>query len=146
MTFALRELRRNTRRFVPTTAALALLVLLLLMLGGLLDGLYLGSTGALRAQDAELVVSSTTSRDSVIRSRIDAATRATVVLVTHSITEAVFLSDRVILLSPRPGRIRSITNVPFARPRQVDLQTRPEFQDIVRMLRHQLDEGPHEQG
>ncbi len=77
---------------------------------------------------------------------IAAATRATVVLVTHSITEAVFLSDRVILLSPRPGRIRSITDVPFARPRQVDLQTRPEFQDIVRTLRHQLDEGPHEQG
>ena len=45
-----------------------------------------------------------------------------------------------------PGRIRSITQVPFARPRQVDLQTRPEFQDIVRTLRHQLDEGPHEQG
>lgn len=77
---------------------------------------------------------------------IAAATRATVVLVTHSITEAVFLSDRVILLSPRPGRIRSITDVPFARPRQIDLQTLPEFQDIVRTLRHQLDEGPHEQG
>jgi NitT/TauT family transport system ATP-binding protein len=77
---------------------------------------------------------------------IAAATRATVVLVTHSITEAVFLSDRVILLSPRPGRIRSITDVPFARPRQVDLQTRPEFQDIVRALRLQLDEGSHEQG
>ena len=73
---------------------------------------------------------------------IAAATRATVVLVTHSITEAVFLSDRVILLSPRPGRIRSVTEVPFARPRQVDLQTLPEFQDIVRTLRHQLDEVP----
>jgi NitT/TauT family transport system ATP-binding protein len=77
---------------------------------------------------------------------IAATTEATVVLVTHSITEAVFLSDRVILLSPRPGRVRSITTVPFARPRQPDLQTRPEFQDIVRTLRHQLDEGAHEQG
>ncbi|HEY5667473.1 MAG TPA: ABC transporter ATP-binding protein [Gammaproteobacteria bacterium] len=69
------------------------------------------------------------------------ATNATVVLVTHSITEAVFLGDRVVLLSPRPGRIRSITEVPFARPRQVDLQTLPEFQDIARELRHQLDEN-----
>jgi NitT/TauT family transport system ATP-binding protein len=67
-------------------------------------------------------------------------TRATVVLVTHSIIESVFLADRVVLLSPRPGRIRSITEVPFPRPRQVDLQTLPEFQDIVRELRHQLDE------
>jgi len=70
------------------------------------------------------------------------ATSATVVLVTHSINEAVFLADRVVLLSPRPGRIRSITEVPFERPRQVDLQTLPEFQNIARELRHQLDEKP----
>ena len=50
MRLALRELRRRSRRFAPTTAALTLLVVLLLVLGGLLDGLYLGSTGALRAQ------------------------------------------------------------------------------------------------
>jgi NitT/TauT family transport system ATP-binding protein len=68
------------------------------------------------------------------------ATKATVILVTHSITESVFLADRVVLLSPRPGRIRSITNVPFPRPRQVDMQSLPEFQNIVRELRHQLDE------
>jgi NitT/TauT family transport system ATP-binding protein len=72
---------------------------------------------------------------------IAAATGATVVLVTHSITEAVFLADRVVLLSPRPGRIRSVTGVPFPRPRALDLETRPEFQDIARELRHQLDEG-----
>jgi NitT/TauT family transport system ATP-binding protein len=73
---------------------------------------------------------------------IAAATKATVVLVTHSINEAVFLADRVVLLSPRPGRIRSVTPVPFTRPRQVDLQTQPEFQNIARELRHQLDESP----
>lgn len=71
---------------------------------------------------------------------IAAASRATVVLVTHAINEAVFLADRVVLLSPRPGRIRSITEVAFARPRRLDLETQPEFQDIVRELRHQLDE------
>jgi NitT/TauT family transport system ATP-binding protein len=69
------------------------------------------------------------------------ATNATVVLVTHSLNEAVFLADRVVLLSPRPGRIRSVTDISFARPRQVDLQTLPEFQNIARELRHQLNEN-----
>jgi putative ABC transport system permease protein len=72
---ALRELRRRFRKFLPTTAALALLVVLLLMLGGLLDGLFLGSTGALRSQDSQLAVFSDSARDSVIRSSIDPATR-----------------------------------------------------------------------
>jgi NitT/TauT family transport system ATP-binding protein len=71
---------------------------------------------------------------------IAAATRATVVLVTHAINEAVFLADRVLMLSPRPGRVRSLTSVPFARPRRLDLETEPAFQDIARELRHQLDE------
>ncbi len=72
---------------------------------------------------------------------IAAATRATVVLVTHSIREAVFLADRVVLLSPRPGRIRSITAVGFARPRDLEVETEPAFQDIARELRHQLNES-----
>jgi NitT/TauT family transport system ATP-binding protein len=72
--------------------------------------------------------------------RIAAATNATVVLVTHSISEAVLLADRVVLLSPRPGRIRSITEVSFPRPRTRDVESEPAFQDIARRLRHQLDE------
>jgi NitT/TauT family transport system ATP-binding protein len=72
--------------------------------------------------------------------RIAAATDATVVFVTHSITEAVFLADRVVLLSARPGRIRSITEVDFDRPREVDVQSDPGFQDRVKELRHQLEE------
>jgi NitT/TauT family transport system ATP-binding protein len=62
----------------------------------------------------------------------------TVVLVTHSIAEAVFLADRVVLLSPRPGRIETITPVPFARPRTIELQATPEFQAIVLALRRRL--------
>jgi NitT/TauT family transport system ATP-binding protein len=73
--------------------------------------------------------------------RIAAATDATVVFVTHSITEAVFLADRVVLLSARPGRLRSVTRVEADRPRSVDVQTTPDFQDKVRLLRSQLDEG-----
>jgi NitT/TauT family transport system ATP-binding protein len=72
--------------------------------------------------------------------RIALATEATVVFVTHDITEAVFLGDRVVHLTPRPGRIRQIRTVDFARPRNIDLETEPEFGAIVRELRHALDE------
>ena len=64
---------------------------------------------------------------------------ATVVLVTHSISEAVFLANRIVLLSPRPGRIHEIYDVSFDRPRDIDLQTTPEFQAIVRSIRHALN-------
>jgi NitT/TauT family transport system ATP-binding protein len=70
--------------------------------------------------------------------RIAGATQATVVLVTHSIAEAVFLADRVVLLSARPGRIRSITEVDEPHPRQLELTAEPDFQDKVLELRRQL--------
>jgi NitT/TauT family transport system ATP-binding protein len=72
--------------------------------------------------------------------RIWLETRKTIVLVTHSIAEAVFLADRIVLLSPRPGRIDTVVNVTMARPRSLDVQTTAEFQDIARMLRHRLNE------
>ncbi|HWL96584.1 MAG TPA: ABC transporter ATP-binding protein [Nocardioidaceae bacterium] len=71
---------------------------------------------------------------------IHAAAGATVVFVTHSISEAVFLADRVVLLSPRPGRIRSLTDIPLARPRSLETESTEEFQTIIRKLRHELDE------
>jgi len=66
----------------------------------------------------------------------------TIVLVTHSITEAVFLGNRVVLLTPRPGRIDSITEVDFPRPRSLDLQATIGFQEIVKDLRHRLGTAP----
>ena len=81
MIFAFRELRRQPRRFVTAAVVLTLLVVLLLFLGGLLDGLYLGSTGALRAQHADVLVYSADANDSLIRSRVDPPTRARVVHV-----------------------------------------------------------------
>jgi putative ABC transport system permease protein len=78
MRLALRELRRRPGRFVVATAILTLIALLLMFLGGLLDGLVAGSTGALRAQQADLVVFSGSANDSLVRSRIDGDVRALV--------------------------------------------------------------------
>lgn len=78
MRLAWRELLRRPGRFTVAGAALTLLVVLLLLLGGLLDGLFLGSTGAIRAQRADVVVYSASARDSFLRSRITPELRSTV--------------------------------------------------------------------
>ncbi len=78
MKLALRELVRRPSRFVAATMILALIALLLMFLGGLLDGLIRNSTGAVRAQDGDALVYSESAQASFLRSRIDSATRATV--------------------------------------------------------------------
>ncbi len=62
-----------------------------------------------------------------------------IVLVTHSIREAVFLADRVLLLSPRPGRMDTFKDVELERPRDTYVQTTAAFQSIERQLRKRLD-------
>jgi NitT/TauT family transport system ATP-binding protein len=59
----------------------------------------------------------------------------TVVLVTHSIDEAVFLSDRVLVMSPRPSTLAADIEVPFERPRNMSLRTNPEFVARVERIR-----------
>jgi|SRR5438874_9947224 len=65
--------------------------------------------------------------------------RVTVLLITHSVSEAVFLSDRVIVLSRRPGTIREILEVPFTRTREKSLKETPSFQEVVKFLRERLE-------
>ena len=71
MSLALKELRRRPGRFGVATVILTLIAILLMFLGGLLDGLTAGNTGAIRAQQADLIVYSATSQDSLVRSRIE---------------------------------------------------------------------------
>jgi NitT/TauT family transport system ATP-binding protein len=60
--------------------------------------------------------------------------RKTVVYVTHSIDEAVFLSDRIVLMSPRPGRVLDIVPVPLSHPRSDDTRQNPEFHDLTKRI------------
>jgi len=71
VSLALKELRRQPSRFGVATVILTLIAILLMFLGGLLDGLTAGNTGAIRAQQADLIVFSSTSQDSLVRSRIE---------------------------------------------------------------------------
>lgn len=67
----------------------------------------------------------------------------TVVFVTHSISEAVFLSDRIVIMSARPGRIHSVIDVGLKRPRVSDLRTSPEFTSLVNRTRKELDSAQY---
>lgn len=78
MKLALRELVRRPGRFVTATAILTLIAILLMFLGGLLDGLIRDATGAVRAQSADVIVYSETSQSSFLRSRIESDVRAAI--------------------------------------------------------------------
>ena len=65
--------------------------------------------------------------------------RKTAIFVTHSIREAVLLSDRVLVMRDRPSTIISDTSIPFPRPRSIGLGETPEFNEICAMLRDRIE-------
>ena len=65
--------------------------------------------------------------------------RKTAIFVTHSIREAVLLSDRVLVMRDRPSTIISDTSIPFPRPRDISLGETPEFNELCAMLRDQIE-------
>jgi NitT/TauT family transport system ATP-binding protein len=68
------------------------------------------------------------------------ASRKTVIMVTHSISEAVYLSDRVIVLTPRPACINLDIKIPLPRPRNDDTRYHPQFGKLARKVRQAIIE------
>ncbi len=87
--------------------------------------------GALDAQTREHM--------NMVLLRVWQATGKTVVFVTHDLEEAAFLSDRVLVFTPRPGSIREAVEVPLPRPRTIEMRYSEEFVRLTRRLRRLLD-------
>jgi NitT/TauT family transport system ATP-binding protein len=62
--------------------------------------------------------------------RIWREARKTVLFVTHQIDEAIYLSDRVLVMSKRPGRTKKIFHIKLPRPREYEMRVTPEFNDL----------------
>jgi NitT/TauT family transport system ATP-binding protein len=74
--------------------------------------------------------------------RLQVETHKTVLMITHSIPEAVFLADRVLVMSERPGKIAASYDIPLPHPRAVDVMADQRFSDLVsRIRRHFYAQG-----
>jgi NitT/TauT family transport system ATP-binding protein len=69
---------------------------------------------------------------------LHASQHVTIVLVTHDLRESVFLADKVVVMSARPGRIIAEHAVPFVRPRDLSILYDPAFNDMVQALHGQI--------
>lgn len=66
-------------------------------------------------------------------------TNKTIVFVTHNIAESVFMSDRVVVLSPHPGRVSAVVDIDLPRPRTGDMRETQAFYDLVAKIRHSFE-------
>src|SRR5262249_54386155 len=73
--------------------------------------------------------------------RIWSIRRSTVLFITHQIDEAAYLSDRVVVLSARPGRIKAVVNVTLPRPRSLATKRTPRFQEVVQQIWDLIEPG-----
>jgi NitT/TauT family transport system ATP-binding protein len=74
--------------------------------------------------------------------RLAAEAGITVLFVTHNIAEAVFMSDRVVVMTPRPGRVAGVVDIPLPRPREIETMQDPRFTDLVFEIRSILGRAP----
>jgi NitT/TauT family transport system ATP-binding protein len=72
--------------------------------------------------------------------------RKTVLFITHQINEAVYLADRVVVLSARPGQVKEIVTIPFERPRPLNLKRDPRFLAIEDAIWQVIEETPERIG
>lgn len=79
-----------------------------------------------------------------VMQELHAAQKFTVILVTHDLREAVYLADRIFVMSARPGRIIAERTVPFERPRPMDVIYEREFVDLVHELRGHIADARKE--
>jgi NitT/TauT family transport system ATP-binding protein len=70
-------------------------------------------------------------------------TGKTIIFVTHNVTEAIFLADRVVVLTPRPGRLAHIFPVDLPRPRAIDMTFQPDFIAKVIEIKATIETGRH---
>jgi NitT/TauT family transport system ATP-binding protein len=68
-------------------------------------------------------------------------TGKTIVFITHNIAEAIFLADRIFVMSPRPGRLSRTFEIGFPRPRPLSLNTTPAFIEIVSEIKRAIEHG-----
>ncbi len=73
--------------------------------------------------------------------RIWAKTNKTVIFVTHNIAESVFLSDRVCVLSPHPGRLSAVVDIDLPRPRTLEMRDTQHFNELVAKVRNSFEGG-----
>jgi NitT/TauT family transport system ATP-binding protein len=73
--------------------------------------------------------------------RLWSITESSVIFITHSISEAVLLSERIVVMSARPGKVDEIIDVPFTRPRGEELRGSAAFTELVQHIRHKLRES-----
>lgn len=69
-------------------------------------------------------------------------TKKTIVFITHNITEAVFLADRIYVMSARPGRLARVFEIDLPRPRPLDAMTTPHFIELVAEIKASIDHKP----
>jgi len=73
-------------------------------------------------------------------------TRKTIVFITHNIAEAVFLSDRVFVMSARPGRLRAVHQIDIPRPRQLEITTEAGFFETVNAIKAEIEHQSERRG
>ena len=106
-----------------------------------LSGMTFGAGRAFAQKSAIKMTASYSAADAQTREKLQvelthtwARTRKTMLFVTHDIGEAVFLSDRVVVFSARPARVREIVDIRVPRPRSLETKHSPLVQDYMRQI------------